>query len=243
MENWHFNFQDFIDLKQNSGDDYRRTRTANTAVYISDEFMRRVYEGLDWYLFDPKETSDLIELYGKEFAKRYNEYVDLAESGKIKLWSKLPARQQYKNILVSLQTTSNPWLTWKDAINIRALNNNTGTIHNSNLCTEVCLPQDKDNIAVCNLISINLSRHIIDNQVDWKRLEDSTRLATRQLDNLMDVNKLPIEEARKADTENRAIGIGLMGFADSIELLGMSYESKDAHDFSDKVLNLFHLWQ
>src|SRR5258708_3034874 len=210
MENWNLNFQDFLDLKQNSGDDYRRTRTANTAVFISDEFMKRVLEGADWYLFDPNEVKDLNELYGKEFSKRYNEYVELAKAGKMKMYSVLPARQQYKNILVSLETTSHPWLTWKDAINIRALNNNTGTIHCSNLSTEITLPTDRDNVAVCNLISINFSRHIINGQVDWHRLEESVRLATRQLDNLVDINELPIEEARRADSENRAVGLGLM---------------------------------
>ncbi|MBI3306140.1 ribonucleoside-diphosphate reductase subunit alpha [Candidatus Nomurabacteria bacterium] len=239
MENWHLNFQDFIDLKQNNGDDYRRTRTANTAVFISDEFMKRVLEGADWYLFDPKEVKDLNELYGKEFGKRYNEYVEMAKQGKIKMWSTIPARQQYKNILVSLETTSHPWLTWKDSINLRALNNNTGTIHCSNLCTEVTLPTDRDNVAVCNLLSINLAKHIVDGQekkqLDWHRLEESVRLATRQLDNLVDINELPIAEAVRADNENRAVGLGLMGFADSIEQLGYSYEDGEAADFADQV--------
>jgi ribonucleoside-diphosphate reductase alpha chain len=235
MENWHLNFQDFLDLKQNNGDDYRRARTANTAVYISDEFMKRVIAGEDWYLFDPKEVPDLNELYGKKFSKRYNEYVEMAKDRKIKLFSVIPARVQYKNILVSLQTTSHPWLTWKDTINVRALNNNTGTIHCSNLCTEVTLPTDIDNVAVCNLVSINIARHIINGQVDWHRLEDSTRLAIRQLDNLVDINELPIAEARRADSENRAVGLGLMGFSDAIEMLGYSYEDKEAHDFSDQV--------
>ncbi len=235
MENWHLDFQDFLDLKQNAGDDYRRARTANTAVYISDEFMKRVKEGADWYLFDPKDTTDLIELYGTAFSKRYNEYCAMAEAGELPMWKKLPAREQYKNILVSLQTTSHPWLTWKDTINVRALNNNTGTIHASNLCTEVMLPQNKDNVAVCNLVSINLPRHLVGTQMDWMRLEESVRFAIRQLDNLIDVNKLPILEAIKADTENRAVGLGLMGFADTIEQLGFSYEDKEAFDLADKV--------
>lgn len=235
MENWHYNFQDFLDLKQNNGDDYRRTRTANTAVYISDEFMKRVLAGEDWYLFDPKEVIDLNELYGKEFSKRYNEYVEMAKAGKLKMYQVIPARVQYKNILVSLQTTSHPWLTWKDTINVRALNNNTGTIHCSNLCTEVTLPTDKDNIAVCNLVSINIAKHIIGGQVDWGRLEESVRLAIRQLDNLVDINELPVPEARRADSENRAVGLGLMGFSDAIEQMNWSYEDKEAYDFADQV--------
>lgn len=235
MENWHLNFQDFLDLKQNNGDDYRRTRTANTAVFISDEFMKRVLAGEDWYLFDPNEVKDLNELYGEAFSKRYNEYVEMAKAGKIKMFEVIPARVQYKNILVSLETTSHPWLTWKDAINVRALNNNTGTIHCSNLCTEVTLPTDRENVAVCNLVSINLVRHIREGQVDWHRLEESTRLAIRQLDNLIDINELPIPEARKTDSENRAVGLGLMGFADTLELLGFSYEDNEAYDLSDQV--------
>ena len=235
MENWHLNFQDFLDLKQNNGDDYRRTRTANTAVFISDEFMKRVLEGAEWYLFDPKEVKDLNELYGKAFSKRYNEYVEMAKNGKMKMYNVMPAREQYKNILISLETTSHPWLTWKDSINVRALNNNTGTIHCSNLCTEVTLPTDRDNVAVCNLISVNLARHIVSGQLDWHRLEESVRLATRQLDNLIDINKLPIQEARHADIENRAVGLGLMGFADAIEQLGHSYEDNEAYDFADQV--------
>ena len=235
MENWHLNFQDFLDLKQNNGDDYRRTRTANTAVYISDEFMKRVLAGDDWYLFDPNEVKDLNELYGEAFSKRYNEYVGMAKSGKMKMHQVIPARVQYKNILVSLETTSHPWLTWKDAINVRALNNNTGTIHCSNLCTEVTLPTDRENVAVCNLVSINLARHIVEGQVDWYRLEESVRLSIRQLDNLVDINELPIEEAHKADSENRAVGLGLMGLSDTFELLGYSYEDREAYDLADQV--------
>ncbi len=235
MENWHLNFQDFLDLKQNAGDDYRRARTANTAVFISDEFMRRVNAGLDWYLFDPKDVKDLNELYGDAFAKRYNEYCEMAERGEIKLWQKMPASQQYKNIIVMLETTSHPWLTWKDTINARALNNNTGTIHCSNLCTEITLPTDRDNVAVCNLISINLSKHLTGKEINWPLLEESTRLALRQLDNLIDVNKPPIEEAKRADSENRAIGLGLMGFTDTIEQMGFSYEDQEAYDVADKV--------
>ncbi len=235
MENWHLNFQDFLDLKQNAGDDYRRARTANTAVFISDEFMRRVNAGQDWYLFDPKDVKDLNELYGDAFSKRYNEYCAMAEAGEIKLWQKMPASQQYKNIIVMLETTSHPWLTWKDTINARALNNNTGTIHCSNLCTEITLPTDRDNVAVCNLISINLSKHLNGKEINWPLLEESTRLATRQLDNLIDVNKPPIEEAKRADSENRAVGLGLMGFTDTIERMGFSYEDQEAYDVADKV--------
>ncbi len=235
MENWHYDFPEFIDWKHNAGDDYLRMRTANTAVFMSDEFMRRVEAGEDWYMFDPKEVPDLNELYGQAFAKRYSEYAAMAEAGQLKMWKKVPATEQWHHILTSLQSTSHPWLTWKDPINVRALNNNTGTIHMSNLCTEICLPQDKDNIAVCNLISLNIAGHIEGKQVSWHKLEETVRLAVRQLDNLIDINVLPIEEAAKSDRENRAIGLGVMGFSDALEQLGMPYESGHAADFADRV--------
>lgn len=235
MENWHLNFPQFIDLRQNSGDPYLRTRFANTAVFISDEFMKRVEQDEDWYLFDPAETSDLTELYGKEFSERYKEYIKLAEAGKLREFEKTSARQQFKQILTSLQATSHPWLTWKDTINVRALNNNTGTIHLSNLCTEITLPQDKDNIAVCNLVSINLSRHLNGNKWDWQRLEDSVRSAIRQLDNLIDITKLSVPEAMHANKQTRALGLGVMGFTDVLERLRLAYDSEEAYGLIDKL--------
>lgn len=235
MENWHLNFPQFIDLRQNSGDPYLRTRFANTAVFISDEFMKRVEQGEDWYLFDPAETSDLTELYGKEFSERYKEYIKLAEAGKLREFEKTSARQQFKQILTSLQATSHPWLTWKDTINVRALNNNTGTIHLSNLCTEITLPQDKDNIAVCNLVSINLSRHLNGNEWDWRRLEDSVRSAIRQLDNLIDITKLSVPEAMHANKQTRALGLGVMGFTDVLERLRLAYDSEESYELIDKL--------
>ena len=235
MENWHLNFPQFIDLRQNSGDPYLRTRFANTAVFISDEFMKRVEQDEDWYLFDPAETSDLTELYGKEFSERYKEYIKLAEVGKLREFEKTSARQQFKQILTSLQATSHPWLTWKDTINVRALNNNTGTIHLSNLCTEITLPQDKDNIAVCNLVSINLSRHLNGNEWDWRRLEDSVRSAIRQLDNLIDITKLSVPEAMYANKQTRALGLGVMGFTDVLERLRLAYDSEESYGLIDKL--------
>lgn len=235
MENWHLNFPQFIDLRQNSGDPYLRTRFANTAVFISDEFMKRVEQDEDWYLFDPAETSDLTELYGKEFSERYKEYIKLAEAGKLREFEKTSARQQFKQILTSLQATSHPWLTWKDTINVRALNNNTGTIHLSNLCTEITLPQDKDNIAVCNLVSINLSRHLNGNRWDWRRLEDSVRSAIRQLDNLIDITKLSVPEAMHTNKQTRALGLGVMGFTDVLERLRLAYDSEESYELIDKL--------
>ncbi len=235
MENWHLDFGEFIDWKHNAGDDYMRMRTANTAAYLSDEFMKRVLNHDMWYMFDPKEVPDLNELYGKEFSDRYNEYIALAEAGKMRTFKKMPAEEQYRNILSALQSTSHPWLTWKDSINLRALNNNTGTIHMTNLCTEITLPQDKDNVAVCNLASLNLAGHVYKKEINWSKLEETVRLAVRHLDNLIDINVLPIPEAEKSDKENRAVGLGVMGFSDTLEQLGMAYDSEHAFDFADRI--------
>ena len=241
MENWHMDFPEFLDLRQNSGDPYRRTRTANTAVWISDEFMKRVQNDDDWYLFDPLEVTDLNELYGKAFSTRYAEYVAMAERGEMHMFKKMGAREQFKQILISLQSTSHPWLTWKDTINNRAINNNTGTIHLSNLCTEICLPQDRENIAVCNLASINLARHLAFDKhghggVDWAKIDESVRLAVRQLDNLIDITVSSVDEADHANQNNRAIGLGVMGFTDIVERLGFSYDSEESFDLIDEIM-------
>ena len=239
MENWHLDVGQFLDLRQNSGDPYRRTRTANTALWISDEFMKRVQADADWFLFDPLDTPDLVELYGADFSARYAEYVALAEAGQLR-HKKLRARDQFRQILITLQSTSHPWLTWKDTVNTRALNHNTGTIHLSNLCTEITLPQDRDNTAVCNLASINLSRHVTGRRqqarVDWQRLAESTRLAVRQLDNLIDITISSVPESERSNELNRALGLGVMGFTDVVERFGYSYESEQAYDLIDQVM-------
>ena len=239
MENWHLDFPAFLDLRQNSGDPYRRTRTANTAVWISDEFMKRVETDQPWYLFDPAEVPDLVELTGAAFSRRYAEYVAMADAGGLR-HKKIGAREQYKAILTTLQSTSHPWLTWKDTINTRALNDNSGTIHLSNLCTEITLPQDRDNVSVCNLASINLSRHVSGRRqharVDWERLAESARLAVRQLDNLIDITISSVPESERSNDLNRALGLGVMGFTDVVERFGWSYESSEAYDLIDQLM-------
>ncbi len=239
LENWHLDFAQFLDLRQNSGDPYRRTRTANTAVWISDEFMKRVGKDEPWYLFDPMDVPDLAELTGREFSRRYAEYAAKAEAGGLR-HKKLSAREQWRSILISLQTTSHPWITWKDTINTRALNDNTGTIHLSNLCTEITLPQDRENIAVCNLASINLARHITgrrgDAVVEWDRLAASVRRAVRQLDNLIDITISSVPESEHSNERNRALGLGVMGFTDVVERFGWSYASEQSYELIDRLL-------
>jgi len=235
MEPWHMDFPEFIDWKHNAGDEHERMRTANTAAYINDEFMRRVHADEEWYMFDPKETPDLVELYGEEFSKRYAEYITMAQEGKLRLHKVDSAVKIWKKMLVALVSTSHPWLTWKDAFNVRAINNNTGTIHMSNLCTEIALPQDKDNIAVCNLGSLNLATHLKGRELDWQKLETTVRTGIRSLDNLLDINVLPVAEARNSDQNNRAVGMGVMGIADTIEKMGWAYESEQTYKFIDQV--------
>ncbi|KKR48199.1 MAG: Ribonucleoside-diphosphate reductase [Candidatus Magasanikbacteria bacterium GW2011_GWC2_40_17] len=237
MENWHYDFDEFLDLKQNAGDEYRRTRTANTAVYMSDEFMKRVQNDGWWYLFDPRETPDLVELYGQKFSQRYQEYIALAEAGKIQRYKRVKATDQFRKIIVALQATSHPWLTWKDPINVRNLNQQAGTIYCSNLCTEITLAQNKDNISVCNLLSINLARHLTTGQqIDWDKLADSSRLGIRQLDNLVDINQPPVPEAKNFDQANRAVGMGIMGLTDMLEKMGLPYDSTQAYDLVDQIM-------
>lgn len=239
MENWHLDFPAFLDLRQNSGDPYRRTRTANTAVWISDEFMHRVERDDRWYLFDPADVPDLVELTGSAFSRRYAAYVAEADAGRLRHRT-TGAREQLRAILTTLQSTSHPWLTWKDTINTRALNDNTGTIHLSNLCTEITLPQDRDNVSVCNLASINLARHVTGRRqrarVDWERLAASTRSAVRQLDNLIDITISSVPESERSNELNRALGLGVMGFTDVVERFGYSYASEESYVLVDELV-------
>ncbi|WP_333907893.1 ribonucleoside-diphosphate reductase subunit alpha [Cutibacterium equinum] len=240
MENWHMDFPQFLDLRRDSGDPYRRTRNADTAVWISDEFMKRVAKDEDWYLFDPAETPDLTELTGSAFSKRYAHYIEQAEAGAITRFHRTTAREQFRAILVSLQTTSHPWLTWKDSVNTRALNNNTGTIHSSNLCTEICLPQDRDHTSVCNLASVNLAGHLVGprgkRRMDWQQLAATTRLAVRHLDNLVDITASAVPQAERSNLENRAIGLGVMGLTDMLEQVRVPYDSPEACEIVDRVI-------
>ncbi len=236
MENWHYEFDEFMELRENSGDPYRRTYASNIAAWISDEFMRRVENDEMWYLFDPAEVSDLPELFGQSFSKRYNEYVQMATTGKLKMFKKISAREQLKEILIRLQSTSHPWITFKDAMNVRALTQNVGVIHSSNLCTEIALPNDRDNIAVCNLASINLSRFVDGDKIDFTRMEKAVRSAVAGLDNVIDINLYPVPETKNSNGKNRPVGLGLMGFTETIEKLRIPYDSPKATRLMDEVM-------
>ena len=238
MENWHIDFEEFIDVKENAGDHYRRTRTANTAVFLSDEFMKRVIRNDVWYMFDPAEAPELTETFGSNFSKYYKGYIEKAEAGLMRAYKKVNAREQMKQILVSLVSTSHPWITWKDTINLRALNGNSGMIHCSNLCTEVCLPTSKTDVAVCNLAYINIVKHFNPetNDLNWKQLEETIRIGVRHLDNLIDCGISPIPEAKHSDKGNRAVGLGIMGFAELLQIKKVPYDSTDSYNLIDQIM-------
>ncbi|GLV54854.1 ribonucleoside-diphosphate reductase [Dictyobacter sp. S3.2.2.5] len=233
LENWHLDIEDFLDLRRNTGDERRRAHDMNTACWISDEFMRRVQQGDNWTLFSPDEVSDLHNLYGEAFARRYREYEQLADEGGVRQFRRLPALDLWRKMLTRLFETGHPWLTWKDAANVRSTQDHAGVIHSSNLCTEILLNTSAEETAVCNLGSLNLAAHLVGNQLDLPRLRSTISTAVRMLDNVIDINYYPTPEARQANLRHRPIGLGLMGFQDALYRLGMSYASHEAVEFAD----------
>jgi ribonucleoside-diphosphate reductase alpha chain len=236
LENWHLDIEDFLDLRRNTGDERRRTQDMHTACWISDEFMLRVQHGESWTLFSPDEVSDLHDLYGHAFAKRYREYEQLADAGKMKLFRRVSALDLWRKMLTRLFETGHPWITWKDPANIRSTQDHAGVIHSSNLCTEILLNTSADETAVCNLGSLNLAAHIVDGQLDTIKLQATIRIAMRMLDNVVDINYYPTPEARNANLRHRPVGLGLMGFQDALFKLGFSYASQEAVEFADQSM-------
>ncbi|GER85534.1 ribonucleoside-diphosphate reductase [Thermogemmatispora aurantia] len=236
LENWHLDIEDFLDLRRNTGDERRRTHDLHTACWISDEFMRRVERGEQWTLFSPDEVPDLHELYGHAFAERYREYERLADEGKIRLFKRLPAVELWRKMLTRLFETGHPWLTWKDPANVRSPQDHAGVIHSSNLCTEILLNTSEEETAVCNLGSLNLVAHIVNGQLDHKKLRSTIQTAMRMLDNVIDINYYPTPEARTANLRHRPVGLGVMGFQDALFLLGLSYASQEAVEFADRSM-------
>lgn len=238
LETWHLDIEDFLELRKNTGDERRRTHDMNTANWIPDLFMRRVEEGGMWTLFSPNDVSDLHDLYGKAFEKRYCEYEKQTETGEIKLFKRIEAVQLWRKMLGMLYETGHPWITFKDPSNIRSPQDHVGVVHSSNLCTEILLNTSIEETAVCNLGSINLPAHIKNGEIDRKLLASTVRTAVRMLDNVIDINFYPIEEAKKANLRHRAIGLGMMGFQDALYELNMSYASHDAIAFADLSMEL-----
>jgi ribonucleoside-diphosphate reductase alpha chain len=238
LETWHLDFEDFLDLKRNTGDERRRTQDMNTAAWIPDLFMQRVIEGKDWTLFSPSDTPDLHHLYGKKFVKAYIAYEKKAAKGEISLFKIVPAKDLWRKMLTMLFETGHPWITWKDPSNIRSPQDHAGVIHNSNLCTEITLNTSATETAVCNLGSVNMAKHMKGKKTDVKLVAETVELAMRMLDNVIDVNFYPTIEAKASNMKHRPVGLGIMGFQDALYLAGIDFDSDKAVEFADQSMEI-----
>ncbi len=236
LEVWHLDIEEFLELRKNTGDERRRTHDMHTASWIPDLFMKRVKTNGPWTLFSPSDVPELHDLYGQAFEKRYEEYEAMAKEGKIKQFKTLSAVGLWRRILSMLFETGHPWITWKDPSNIRSPQDHRGVVHSSNLCTEILLNTSKEETAVCNLGSVNLAVHTNGRRLDHKLLGQTVRTAIRMLDNVIDINFYPTQEARTSNTAHRPVGLGLMGFQDALYLLDMSYASEPAVEFADESM-------
>ncbi len=236
LETWHMDVEEFMELRKNTGDDRRRTHDMHTANWIPDVFMKRVQLNQQWTLFSPNDVPDLHDLYGKAFEDRYLEYERMAESGKIQMSRRIPAVELWRKMLTRLFETGHPWITFKDPSNIRSPQDHAGVVHSSNLCTEILLNTSEKETAVCNLGSINLPAHVVNGDLDLKMLQETVQTAMRMLDNVIDINFYPTEEAKTANQRHRPVGLGLMGFQDALVKMNFSYASDDAVDFADRSM-------
>lgn len=236
LETWHLDIEDFLELRKNTGDDRRRTHDMNTANWVPDLFMKRVIENKDWTLFSPDETPDLHDLYGNRFEQAYVAYEEKADKGLIKNFKRLPAINLWRKMLSMLFETGHPWVTFKDVCNLRSPQQHAGVIHSSNLCTEITLNTSVDEIAVCNLGSINLPQHIVDGKLDTVKLQKTVNTAIRMLDNVIDINYYSVIQARRSNMLHRPVGLGIMGFQDALYKLDISYESDAAVEFADRSM-------
>ncbi|MEZ6093569.1 MAG: ribonucleoside-diphosphate reductase subunit alpha [Pirellulaceae bacterium] len=236
LESWHLDIEEFLDLRKNTGDDRRRTHDMHTANWIPDLFMKRVVNNQDWTLFSPDEVPDLHDLVGKEFEARYEHYEQMARDGKIKLTRTLPAFDLWRKMLTRVFETGHPWITFKDPSNIRSPQDHAGVVHSSNLCTEILLNTSADEIAVCNLGSVNMLEHIREGALDLEMLQETVTTAVRMLDNVIDINYYPTPEAKNANSRHRPVGLGLMGFQDALARCGISYSSDAAVEFADRSM-------
>ena len=238
LETWHLDIEEFLELRKNTGDDRRRTHDMNTANWIPDLFMQRVSEGGDWTLFSPDDTEDLHDLYGQEFNRRYMEYEQMAAGGELKLHKTLKALDLWRKLLSMLYETGHPWLTFKDPCNLRSPQQHTGVVHSSNLCTEITLNTSDDEIAVCNLGSVNLAQHVGKNGLDQEKLERTVNVAMRMLDNVIDYNYYSVPQARRSNLKHRPVGMGIMGFQDALYKLRLPYASREAIEFADSSMEM-----
>jgi ribonucleoside-diphosphate reductase alpha chain len=233
LETWHYDIESFLELRKNTGDDRRRTHDMNTSNWIPDLFMKRVRENGDWTLFSSDDVPDLHETYGKKFEQAYTGYEKKAKEGKIRLFKTIKARDLWKKMINMLFETGHPWITFKDPSNIRSPQDHVGVVHNSNLCTEITLNTSQEETAVCNLGSVNLTRHVINGRFDEALVGDTVTTAMRMLDNVIDINFYPTKEAEISNKRHRPVGLGVMGLQDALYLLNINFDSDAGVDFSD----------
>nr|WP_246843515.1 ribonucleoside-diphosphate reductase subunit alpha [Allokutzneria sp. NRRL B-24872] len=236
LETWHIDVEEFLDLRKNTGDDRRRTHDMNTANWVPDEFMRRVRADGDWTLFSPDEVPELHDTYGSEFTERYRAYELAASRGELRVHRTVKAKDLWRRMLTMLFETGHPWITFKDPCNLRSPQQHSGVVHSSNLCTEITLNTTVDEVAVCNLGSVNLAQHVGPDGIDHARLEKTVRTAVRMLDNVIDVNFYTIPEAKRSNMRHRPVGMGLMGFQDALFTLRVPMASEAAVEFADRSM-------
>lgn len=237
LETWHLDIEEFLELRKNTGDDRRRTHDMNTANWVPDLFMQRVFEDGDWTLFTPSETPDLHDLTGAEFAERYAYYESVAKETNM-LHKKVRAKDLWRKMLSMLFETGHPWITFKDVCNLRSPQQHVGVVHSSNLCTEITLNTNQDEIAVCNLGSINLVQHVQGGVLDREKLARTVKTAVRMLDNVIDINYYAVPQAKNSNLKHRPVGMGIMGFQDALYEMGMAYGSDDAVNFADESMEV-----
>ncbi|TQV72279.1 ribonucleoside-diphosphate reductase subunit alpha [Aliikangiella marina] len=238
LETWHIDIEDFLELRKNTGDERRRTHDMNSANWIPDLFMQRVIEDQDWTLFSPEEVDDLHELSGQAFAVAYSAYEDKAGRGEITLYRTVKAKELWRKMLAMLFETGHPWITFKDPCNIRYTNQHQGVVHSSNLCTEITLHTSDDEIAVCNLGSVNLPAHFNNGELDKEKLERTITTAMRMLDNVIEYNYYSVPQARNSNLKHRPVGLGIMGFHDALYIKNIPYASEEAVGFADESMEL-----
>ncbi|MCL5768639.1 ribonucleoside-diphosphate reductase subunit alpha [Acinetobacter sp. ANC5681] len=237
LETWHLDVEEFLELRKNTGDDRRRTHDMNTANWVPDLFMQRVFEDGEWTLFTPSETPDLHDLTGPEFAERYAHYEAVAKQENM-LHKKVRAKDLWRKMLSMLFETGHPWITFKDVCNLRSPQQHVGVVHSSNLCTEITLNTSQDEIAVCNLGSINLVQHVQGGVLDREKLARTIKTAVRMLDNVIDINYYAVPQAKNSNMKHRPVGMGIMGFQDALYEMGIAYGSDAAVDFADESMEV-----
>ena len=238
LESWHLDIEEFLELRKNTGDDRRRTHDMNTANWIPDLFMKRVMEAGEWTLFSPSDVPDLHDAFGKAFEKAYLGYEAKAAAGELKLFRKIPALSLWRKMLSMLFETGHPWITFKDPCNIRSPQQHTGVVHSSNLCTEITLNTNHEEIAVCNLGSVNLVAHITDKGLDFVKVKKTIRTAMRMLDNVIDINYYAVDKAERSNARHRPVGLGIMGFQDCLQKMRVPYASAEAVEFADRSMEM-----